>query len=414
MKVNKNVQKFNSETLLVTVDVGKQKNYAYARCMDGSELPVFSFFNTGKGFEYFYNKIEKFKNEKGLRKILFGLESTGVYGEGLIHYMDKRGVEIVQVNPMHTKRVKEIRGNSQNKTDKKDPKVIADIIALNNYLTVIIPKGVAAELRHLAHIREQKIADINKVYNRMEALTFLIFPEFSQIMKGLRTKTASYLLRHYASPKAIRELGLDELTKVMERVSKKRLGRERAQELYNAALTSGGITEGLESNIEGLAMFLEEIELHKKQLSKIEKKMERNLEQVPYSKFILSIKGIGKISAAVIIGEVGDLRKYKTKRELLKLAGLNLYEISSGNHKGEKHISKRGRSLLRKILFYAAINVSKKGGILHDVYQSHLEKGMKKVQALTAISRKLLGIIYALVRDGVNYIEGYGEISKVA
>ena len=203
IKLNKKVQKFNSETLLVMVDVGKQKNYGYARCMDGSELPVFSFFNTGKGFEYFFNKVEKFKNENGMRKILFGLESTGVYGEALIHYLDKRGVEIVQVNPMHTKHVKEIRGNSQNKTDKKDPKMIADIIALNNFMTVVIPKGVAAELRRLAHLREQKLADINKVYNRMEALTFLIFPEFSHIMKGLSSKTASHLLRHYPSPQSI-------------------------------------------------------------------------------------------------------------------------------------------------------------------------------------------------------------------
>ena len=414
MKLSKKVQKFNSETLLVTVDVGKVKNYGYGRCMDGSELPVFSFFNTGKGFEYFLNKVNKFKKDKGLSKILFGLESTGVYGEALIHYLHKRGLEIVQVNPMHTKRVKEIRGNSQNKTDKKDPKVIADIIALNNYLTVIIPEGVSAELRRLAHLREQKLTDINKVYNRMEALTFLIFPEFLNVMKGLRTKTAAYLIKHYPSPHSIRNLGVEALTEKIERVSRKRLGKERAEELYNAALVSGGIEEGLESIVEGLSMFLDEIALYEKHLSQIEHKMGQSLQEIPYSKFIMSIKGIGAITTAVIIGEVGDLRKYKTKQELSKLAGLNLYEISSGKHVGERHISKRGRSLLRKILFYAAINVTKEGGIFYDVYQSHLKKGMKKIKALTAISRKLIGIIYALVRDNVNYIEGFNGITKAA
>jgi len=57
------------------------------------------------------------------------------------------------------------------------------------------------------------------------------------------------------------------------------------------------------------------------------------------------------------------------------------------------------------MLFYAAINVTKKGRIYYDTYQMHLKKGMTKVQALTAISRKLIGIIYALVRDNSNYIE---------
>jgi len=414
MKVNKKEQKFNSETLLVTVDVGKIKNYGYARCHDGSELGVFDFFNTGKGFEYFLKKVENFRIKKGLRKVLFGLESTGTYGDALIYYLHKRGMEIVQVNPMHTKRVKEIQGNSQNKTDKKDPKVIADIIALNNYLTVIIPEGVSAELRRLSHLREQKLDDITRIYNRLEAQIILIFPEFMHIMKDLKTKTAGYLLRHYPTPRFILNLGLDGLTEVIERVSRKRLGRERAEELYNAALLSGGIDEGLESIVEGLSMSLDELALYDVHLSQIEQKMERSLKDVPYSRFIMSIKGIGPISTAVIIGEVGDLRKYKSKQELLKLAGLNLFEKSSGKHQGEKHITKRGRSLLRKILFYAALNVSKENGILHETYQRHLDKGMKKIKALTAISRKLLGIIFALVRDSMNYIEDYKELPKVA
>lgn len=414
MKVRKKEQKFNSETLLVTVDVGKIKNYGYARCHDGNELAVFDFFNTGKGFGYFLNKVEKFRIKKGLHKILFGLESTGTYGDALIYYLHKRGMEIVQVNPMHTKRVKEIQGNSQNKTDKKDPKVIADIIALNNYLTVIIPEGVSAELRRLSHFREHKLEDINRIYNRIESQIVLIFPEFLHVMKILKTKTSVYLLKHYPTPQAIQSLGLDELTEVIERVSRKRLGRERAEELYNAALFSGGIDEAAEIIAEGMRMSLDEIELYDGHLSHIEQKMENRLQQVPYSGFIMSIRGIGAISTAVIIGEVGDLRKYKSKQELLKLAGLNLFEISSGKHNGEKHITKRGRSLLRKILFYAALNAIRKNGILHDTYKSYLDRGMQKIKAVIAISRKLLGIIFALVRDSMNYIEDYKILLKVA
>lgn len=48
---------------------------------------------------------------------------------------------MVQVNPMHPKRLKELQGNSPNKTDRKDPKVIAHIITLGHALTVVIPEG---------------------------------------------------------------------------------------------------------------------------------------------------------------------------------------------------------------------------------------------------------------------------------
>ena len=71
----------------------------------------------------------------------------------------------------------------------------------------------------------------------------------------------------------------------------------------------------------------------------------------PYKNSILSLKGIGEITAAGLIGEVGDFAKFKTISEITKLAGLDLFEVSSGKHKGQQHISKRGRPLMRKLLF---------------------------------------------------------------
>ena len=93
----------------------------------------------------------------------------------------------------------------------------------------------------------------------------------------------------------------------------------------------------------------------------------------------------------------------------MKLAGLNLFEISSGKHKGNRHISKRGRPLLRKLLYFAAINTIRKGGVMHACYQRYLERGMLKTKALIAIARKLLRILFALVRDHSQYVENYSQ-----
>ena len=68
---------------------------------------------------------------------------------------------------------------------------------------------------------------------------------------------------------------------------------------------------------------------------------------------------------------------------------------------------------MRKLLFFASINVVRKGGILHQQYLQHLNKGMPKVKALIAISRKLLSIIFALVRDHSVYIAQYSEIQQL-
>ena len=68
---------------------------------------------------------------------------------------------------------------------------------------------------------------------------------------------------------------------------------------------------------------------------------------------------------------------------------------------------------MRKLLFFAAINIVRKGGILHKQYQSYLQRGMVKMKALIAVARKLLGIIFALVRDHRDYIENYSETLKL-
>jgi len=121
------------------------------------------------------------------------------------------------------------------------------------------------------------------------------------------------------------------------------------------------------------------------------------------------MKGIGPVTVAGLIGEVGDFNAFSTISKLLKCAGLNLYEISSGKRQGARHISKRGRALMRKLLFYAALCTVRKGGIMHEHYQRYLQNGMKKVKALVAVSRKLLGVMFALVRDHKPYLKNHEE-----
>ncbi len=135
--------------------------------------------------------------------------------------------------------------------------------------------------------------------------------------------------------------------------------------------------------------------------------MVEQLEQIPYSHSILSVKGIGHVTVAGLIGEVGDFNKFNTISEITKLAGLDLYEISSGQFKGQRRISKRGRPMMRKLLFFAAINMVKSNGIMHEKYKQMLDRGMLKMKALIAIARKVLGLIFAIVRDNTTYIVNY-------
>jgi transposase len=309
---------------------------------------------------------------------------------------------------MHSKRLKELTGNSPNKTDKKDPRVIADVICLGHALTMVVPQGPAAHLRRLTQARERSIDRRTAMVNQLQHLVFVIFPEFFTIMKP-STKSAMHLIKHYTTPETIFAMGLEALEAIVKKVSRGKLGQARAKELFKAARDSVGIYEGKESIILEIDHLVFKIENEDRFIEHLKQQMADDLEQIPYSSSLLSIKGIGEITAAGLIGEVGDFRKFRTISEMMKLAGLDLYEVSSGKHKGKRHISKRGRSLMRKLLFFAALNAVKSNGIMHGPYHQMLDRGMPKIKALTAISRKLLGIIFALVRDNTVYMENHNQ-----
>ena len=403
----KAIQVILGNALLSAVDIGKENNNASFFLGENQEVKRIKFSNDRGGFEKFWFEVEKIVDKYKLVKVIIGYESTGPYGEPFIHYVKSMPkVELIQVNPMHTKKLKELVDNSPNKTDKKDPRVIAAIIRLGYGLSVVIPEGAVAELRALTSARESHMKHKNEISNQLHSLLYEIFPEFEKTI-GTSNKTGPKLLNDYTTPEAIRDLGVEELIVKIRKYSRGKLGAKKAIRLYNAAKNSIGIKEGVKSKVLHIRQILSQINQLNSYIEDVEGQLEEMLQKISYSKQLLSIKGIGIVSAAGIIGEVGDFRDYQNQSEILKMAGLDLYEISSGSHKGERHITKRGRSLLRKLLYFASLNMVKKNGIMYNYYQRLINNGMLKTKALVAISKKLLMIMFAMVRDNKDYVKDY-------
>jgi transposase len=406
----KKVKYINNKTLIVSLDIGKEVHYGYMRAPNGAEVKPFPFHNARKGFNELWDNIYQFKRTQGLKEVVVGFESTGPYAEPLFHFLRYKPVHLVQVNPLHSKRLKELTGNSPCKTDTKDPRVIADIITLGHALTLVVPHGAAAHLRRLTQARERAVKRRTALLNQMQHLVFVLFPEFLQVIKNVHSKSALYLLEHYPTPQDIVALGRESLTETLRRVGRGKVTRERGRQLFEAAQASVGITEGRESILVEVNHLSAAIKHEDHLIDSAEQQMDYYVKEMPYSYSMLSIKGMGIVTVAGLIGEVGDFGAFSTIAEVMKLAGLDLYEVSSGNHRGRHHISKRGRALMRKLLYFAALSVVRKQGIMHKDYQKMLARGMPKIKALVAISRKLLGLVFALVRNRTVYVTNYHQI----
>ena len=114
---------------------------------------------------------------------------------------------------------------------------------------------------------------------------------------------------------------------------------------------------------------------------------------------MLSLPGVGTITVAGLLGECGNIGQYKTYEQLEKFLGLNLYEVSSGKHKGKRHISKRGRALARYLICHIALLQTKSTGLYGQLAKEMRDNGKKTGEIRVAVARKLLRVLYAIARD---------------
>lgn len=232
-------------------------------------------------------------------------------------------------------------------------------------------------------------------------------------IKHIKIKVARYILKRYTAPERIARLHNNKLGEEMRKKSSGKFGTRHADLLIKLARDTIGIKEGVAGVAMNIHHILMQLEATDGFIEVIESEMNVTLARISYSARVLSIKGLGAVSVARLIGEVGDFSKFRTQSEIMKLTGFDLYEIRSGKRKGQRRISKRGRSLLRKILYYAAISTIRKNGVMCEHFGRLIGRGMEKTPSLVVITKKLLRIIHAIVRDDRDCIRDHGSPKRM-
>ncbi len=393
--------------LIVGVDIAKKKNVARFIDAHGFELcKKFTFRNDHAGMHSFVREIRGLEQRIGAERTVIGMEPTGHYWEPLAYFLKEYPMVLVFVNPYHVKRSKEMDDNSPGKNDPKDAMLVAKLVKEGRYFEVYLPEGMYRELRNLTYERYQQRKKLNNAKNRLMALLDRYFPEFVQAFKGPLGKTAVFILKFYPFPADIIKLTEEELTAMIKKASSKRLGEKKAKQLKLIASYSIGVQEGLESARYRLKSCLEEIEFFQRQMRLTEEKMSEQLSKTGFKSNLLSIPGIGVVTAARFMGEVGDISRFKHPDQIIKLAGYNLKSSSSGEKTGETKITKRGRSELRSLLYQAAlVAVSRNPQLksLYQYYRTRNENPLKSKQALVVIANKLIRIMFTLIKKNAYY-----------
>ena len=124
-------------------------------------------------------------------------------------------------------------------------------------------------------------------------------------------------------------------------------------------------------------MLLEDYKVKKQQLEMVTSVMEELTMQIPNADKMLSVNGIGLVTVAGFISEVGDISRFKNPKQIQKYAGFELVENSSGKHKGRTTISKRGRKIIYQVVL-PLIRINQEFGSIYDYYRKRIKKSVER------------------------------------
>jgi transposase len=403
MTVNSLMQRRSAikpDTLVVGIDVAKFNHVARTAVPGGEISRPLEFLNSRAGFLTLSAEIEARKPTPA-SVVIVGLESTGVYWINLARWLAEQGYQVVQVSGLYVHRGKELIDNSRGASDGKDALLIADLVSQGKYLGFVQPAGVLADLRQLVGLRQRLVRERAARYNLLHQSVDLLFPEFPTVFKDVTGPSARRVLRRFPTPAAALTHPPDEMRRLLSEDGRVWASVAKLAQLQAVAQQSIGTSEGTTGMEYALNDTLLELGSLDARVKQVEAEIGRLLAQVDETPILTSL--VGRMTAAVILGETGGLRQYSRAAAVLKLAGLNLYQISSGQYRGDRHISQMGRPLLRQALYLAVLQHTHPGMPLYPYYAELLRRGKPKPVALIALCCRLVRLLYALVRDGRCY-----------
>ncbi|MBK5458193.1 IS110 family transposase [Peribacillus sp. TH27] len=404
-KQNQLIERITDQHLVVGVDIAQHVHVARAVNYRGIVIgKPLSFENNEEGFTRLLNWIKELKRMKNLDTTIVGMEPTGHYWINLSKWLVKQNMDVVTVNPHHVKRNKENRDNTQSKSDKKDALVIADMVKNGYYAFVRSTSESFEKLRVLMANRDVIVKRLVSSINQINRWVDVVFPELRQVFKDVSCKGAIATLRLFPTPAELCSLQPQDIVTGWKSCMKRHSGHKKARSLLGLAKRSIGTKQALDAYKLHLGQLLEEYDLASSQLERVTQEVTIVLEQIPFVKQILAIKGISEISLAGILGEAGDLSGFAHGNALLRHAGLHLAEASSGKWKGQIVLSKRGRSRLRRYLFLATMSLVMNNPEFKALHSNNVKvKKIKKMKSIMKLCGKLARVLVGIARNGSAY-----------
>jgi len=394
-------------TILVAVDIAKNHNEVLIESAAPVRRRHFRVANTLAD----YQRLAEYLRGHS-RSAVVGFEATGNYHRPLAYFLHQQGFELRLIPTLALARTREAMHNSWDKNDPKDAQVILHMLKTGLTQTWHDPLlNGTHDAQELSKTHHQVTLARMRVWHRLRNHYFqLYFPEIERFVRSDSSDWLIRLLLQFPTPAAITSLPCEEFIAAGLQLAGRKIHKtELLANIYAAAEISIAVPVAADSA--AIAMFrlvLEEYRALGRLRDSIAQQAETALTNNPDRRRLMTVPGVGPITALTILAEAGNLRRFAHYRQFLKFCGMNLSTQQSGRFRGVSRISKYGNARLRTAFWMAAQSAvrmrqnSLRRKFDRYVQANPLDADLRR-KAYAAVAAKLARIVFGLIKHETDY-----------
>jgi transposase len=384
--------------LFCGIDIAKRKHVALVMDDTGRTVEAaFSIPNNRSGFDRMVTTLRALSDE-----VTIGLEATGHYWLALYDELTRQGYPVTVLNPFQVAAYRR-SGLRKLKTDASDAGWIADLMRVATPAPTSQSIPTILQLRELTRFRFRLVQQISDCKRKILSILDRVFPEYETLFSSVFLKSSRALLEEATTAQEIADFDLAELANLLASASRGRFGRQKAAAIQEVARQSVGIGFLADAVRIEMRCLLQQIDLLHGQVSQLDTQVRTLMDQLP--QYITSIPGVGPVTGAAILAEVGDVHRFSSVEKLVAYAGIDPSVYETGEFKASQaHMSKRGSPYLRHALWQAASMAIRYEPELQAYYRTRREAGKPHGVLIGAVCRKLLSRIYVILKEQRPYL----------
>lgn len=396
---------------VIAFDVSKGKSTmviynSSQRCIYEGELE-----HTAVGFAWLKEQIEVVIKEVGQKpEIVF--EATGVYSMGLQSFLQEEGYSYTRMNPLHAKLQMMTGSMRRNKTDISDAHELAKSHFRVERYETFVQDDYFEQMRALGRYYDDIEQEIQQYSSRLHSFLQLSFPSLEKTFSNSSLHFLK-IVQLYPHPELLLNLSLEELKDIVKKTSLKNISLQQAEEKAALIITAAHSAYPAIKATDVRCQHLKEcarriVELKQQKKGVIKQMVQLSKERTDFQ-VLKSFPGIGETTAVRLIGEMGDIRRFKNNKQINAYAGIDIQRHQSGNIEYRDRINKRGNRRLRKILYFMIFSMISLRKNTNNTIVEYYDRLKKQPQskphkvAMIACVNKFLKVAFHLIQNETHY-----------